>query len=111
MTVVAPELMGHVTLNDNSVIVVGRDETHYVVVRYMRRSEKVKAAHIPANKFDDMVRRGILPRGYHTNWARATARNKDLTGALRELGTHPYPTYNADEVRFYISVTRWGADL
>lgn len=101
----------HVKLADGSVIVFDRENNYYRLVHYKRRIRADGLPPISAAKFDDLVRRGILPRGYHTGWTRVVTLDKRLDDGIKELLKAAKSNLDAGEVHRYIRAMPWGREL
>lgn len=100
-----------VVLRDESVIVFDHTGEYYRIAHYRRRSSKSELAHISAAKFDDLVRRGLLPAGYHTSWTRVTVTDTDLKRGIELAFQSSRSSLDADEVIRYLRNLPWGREL
>lgn len=111
MTAATETRVYHVVLSDESVLAFDHGGEFYRLVRYKRIKPSEGLEHISAAKFDDLVRRGILPRGYHTNWTRYVVADKRLLDGLRLLFKAGRSSLDAAEVERYIRQMSWGNEL
>lgn len=103
--------MHHVTLSDGSVVALDHTGEYYRLVHYRRRRPGDGFAHITASRFDDLVRREVLPRGYHTAWYRVSTKDTELKRGLQEVLKASKSSYDPLEVYAFIKTTAWGREL
>lgn len=100
-----------VKLRDEAVLVLDRENDMYRLVLYRRRKNTDKGGRLTEAYFDDLVRREILPRGYHTSWFRVSARHVNLGIGLAHLIEAAKTTHDPYEIQTFIRSTGWGKDL
>lgn len=103
-----------IVLTDESVIVLDYDVTAGEPYRFVYYSRSLKKEHgkpLTQAKFDDLVRRQILPRGYHTSWKRTALTCKHLSQGLMEIAERIPGSFDAVAVENYIRGTGWGREL